>query len=193
MNEKGVIHRDIKPENIFVPDHEDPYLFDFDVACETKTGECRSNIFQGTRAYAIPKASSRLPQNIAGFEEGTPYTYSVWSDKFAVIRIITKDILPLVKSHKSRDDLLDMVIDVLKGVFVKNNEINHPTAVERAASAQLLEEIITHKTHLSVSKSASRKSMNYKSNYRLSRSKLSSASRNGSATRRSGSKKWYST
>lgn len=197
MNEKGIIHRDIKPENIFVPNHEDPYLFDFDVACETKNDTCRSNIFQGTRAYAIPKASSRLPQNIAGFvagfEEIIPYTYSVWSDKFAVIRIITKDILPLIKSHKSRDDLLDMAIDVLKGVFAKNNEINHPTAVERAASAQLLEELITHKTHLSVSKSTSRNSMNYKSNHRSSRSKRSSASRKGSATRRSGSKKSHST
>jgi len=197
MNEKGIVHRDIKPENIFIPDHADPYLFDFDVACETKNGTCRSNIFQGTRAYTIPKASSRLPQNIAGFvagfEEIVPYTYSVWSDKFAVIRIITKDIIPLVKSHKSRDDLLDMVIDVLKGVFAKNNEINHPTTVERAASAQLLEEIITQKTHLSVSKSASRKSMNYTSNHRLSRSRLSSASRKGSATRRSGSKKSHST
>ena len=210
MNEKGIVHRDIKPENIFIPDHEDPYLFDFDVACETKNGTCRSNIFQGTRAYAIPKAKSRLPQNIAGFEEGTPYTYSVWSDKFAVIKIITKDILPLIKSHTSRDDLLDMAIDVLKGVFAKNNEINRPTPAERTASAQLLEEIITHKTHLSVSKSANHTSShrsfgrNLLNSFQISHTgpnsrnaggtrKSGSNRRKASGTRKSGSKKSHST
>ena len=170
MSRNGIVNRDIKPENIFIPDGGLPYIFDFDMSCKIVEGGCKSSEFKGSRAYAIPKASSRLTSGVGGFD-GPTYTYSVWSDKYSVIAIITKHFLPLIESGEDKKQILDIAIGELVRIFTGNNETNPPSTEERATTQGLIEELIKmrdskeggarkYKKHLSVSKSKRQKSKN---------------------------------
>ena len=119
MSSNGIVNRDIKPENIFIPDGGLPYIFDFDMSCKIVESGCKSSEFKGSRAYAIPKASSRLGP-VGSFDSPT-YTYSVWSDKYSVIEIIKRDLLPLIESGEDKKKILDIVISQLVDIFKGNN------------------------------------------------------------------------
>jgi hypothetical protein len=170
MSSKGIVNRDIKPENIFIPDGALPYIFDFDMSCKIVENGCKSSEFKGSRAYAIPKARSRLESGAGGFD-GPTYTYSVWSDKYSVIEIIKRDLLPLIESDQDKKQILDIAITQLVDIFKGNNETNPPSTDESAIAHGLIEELINmkkskeggarkYKKYLSVSKSKRQKSKN---------------------------------
>jgi serine/threonine protein kinase len=181
MDKRGIVHRDIKPENIYLPTKQEPYLFDLDVACDVRDAGCSTLMFEGTRRYALPKAKSRLPQGVLGFDASKRYRYSVWSDKYSVIVMFVRDVFPLIESNTDKAILLDACIDEVKQIFKKNNDINKPTPEEEAASVAMLEKLILKRKLLTpaLKRLASRSKSHSKS-----RSKSYSV-KSGSKTRKS--------